>query len=51
LKPDVLVKGGDWKTSEIIGSDFVLQNRWGGALAAVERRLFDEFANRQNKKR
>ena len=23
IKPDVLVKGGDWKTSEIIGADFV----------------------------
>ncbi len=27
IKPDVLVKGGDWKTSEIIGADFV---RGGG---------------------
>src|SRR5262249_24908978 len=26
LKPDVLIKGGDWKSSEIIGADFVLQN-------------------------
>src|SRR5215207_244736 len=24
IKPDVLVKGGDWKTSEIVGADFVL---------------------------
>lgn len=24
IKPDVLVKGGDWKVSEIIGADFVL---------------------------
>lgn len=24
LKPDVIVKGGDWKPEEIIGSDFVL---------------------------
>jgi D-beta-D-heptose 7-phosphate kinase/D-beta-D-heptose 1-phosphate adenosyltransferase len=23
LKPDILVKGGDWKTSAIVGSDFV----------------------------
>src|SRR6476620_9404861 len=23
VKPDVLVKGGDWKLNEIIGSDFV----------------------------
>jgi D-sedoheptulose 7-phosphate isomerase len=27
IKPDVLVKGGDWKTSEIVGADFVLANR------------------------
>ena len=27
IKPDVLVKGGDWKTTEIIGADFV---RGGG---------------------
>ena len=26
ISPDVLVKGGDWKVSEIVGSDFVLQN-------------------------
>ncbi|HTK38864.1 MAG TPA: D-glycero-beta-D-manno-heptose 1-phosphate adenylyltransferase [Pyrinomonadaceae bacterium] len=26
LKPDVLVKGGDWKESEIIGADFVKAN-------------------------
>ena len=24
IKPDVLVKGGDWKPEEIVGSDFVL---------------------------
>ena len=28
LKPDVLVKGGDWKTDEIVGADFVT-NRGG----------------------
>jgi len=33
LKPDVLVKGGDWKTSEIIGADFVLQN--GGEVHSL----------------
>lgn len=24
LKPDVLVKGGDWKTEDIVGGDFVI---------------------------
>ena len=24
IKPDVLVKGGDWKTDEIVGADFVM---------------------------
>lgn len=33
LKPDVLVKGGDWATSEIIGADFVLQN--GGEVFSL----------------
>lgn len=27
LRPDVLVKGGDWKTEEIIGSDIVPETR------------------------
>lgn len=26
LKPDILVKGGDWKPNEIIGADFVVAN-------------------------
>jgi len=26
LKPDVLVKGGDWKPEDIVGSDVVLKN-------------------------
>lgn len=26
IKPDVLVKGGDWKPDEIIGADFVTAN-------------------------
>src|SRR5258706_11906674 len=26
LKPDVLVKGGDWKLEEIVGGDFVRSN-------------------------
>ena len=26
LKPDILVKGGDWKPNEIVGADFVVAN-------------------------
>ena len=26
MKPQVLVKGGDWAVDEIVGSDFVLSN-------------------------
>jgi D-sedoheptulose 7-phosphate isomerase len=33
IRPDVLVKGGDWPTSEIIGSDLVLQN--GGKVFSL----------------
>ncbi len=33
LTPDVLVKGGDWETSQIIGSDWVLQH--GGEVLSV----------------
>lgn len=33
LKPDVLVKGGDWKIEEIIGADFVIQN--GGEVYSL----------------
>jgi D-sedoheptulose 7-phosphate isomerase len=33
LKPDVLVKGGDWKPGEIIGADFVLHN--GGQVHSL----------------
>ncbi len=33
LKPDVLVKGGDWKTNEIIGADIVLSR--GGAVHSL----------------
>ena len=33
LKPDVLVKGGDWKESEIIGADFVKEN--GGEVHSI----------------
>ena len=33
LKPDILVKGGDWKVDEIIGSDFVLAS--GGQVVSL----------------
>jgi D-sedoheptulose 7-phosphate isomerase len=33
LKPDVLVKGGDWKPEEIIGSDFVIGR--GGRVVSL----------------
>lgn len=33
LKPDVLVKGGDWAADEIIGSDFVKKN--GGKVYSI----------------
>lgn len=33
LKPDVLVKGGDWKVEEIIGADFVLKR--GGTVHSL----------------
>ncbi len=34
LKPDVLVKGGDWPISQIVGSDFVLKN--GGQVFSLQ---------------
>jgi D-sedoheptulose 7-phosphate isomerase len=33
IKPDVLVKGGDWSPEEIIGADFVLSN--GGKVLSL----------------
>ena len=33
VKPDVLVKGGDWQINEIIGADFVLKN--GGEVFSL----------------
>lgn len=33
IKPDVLVKGGDWRVEEIIGADFVKQN--GGEVHSL----------------
>jgi rfaE bifunctional protein nucleotidyltransferase chain/domain len=33
LKPDLLVKGGDWKEKDIVGSDFV--KSCGGGVASI----------------
>lgn len=33
IKPDILVKGGDWKTEEIIGAEFVIKN--GGKVFSI----------------
>ncbi len=33
IKPAVLVKGGDWKIDQIVGSDFVLEN--GGEVKSL----------------
>jgi len=41
MKPDVLVKGGDWAVSEIIGADFVLKN--GGKVFSLP--LKEDFSS------
>jgi rfaE bifunctional protein nucleotidyltransferase chain/domain len=33
VKPDFLVKGGDWDVSKIVGADFVINN--GGQVKAL----------------
>ena len=33
LKPDILVKGADWKTKDIVGADFV--RSYGGRVARI----------------
>lgn len=33
IKPDVLVKGGDWKIEQIVGSDFVMS--YGGMVKSL----------------
>lgn len=33
IKPDILVKGGDWPTDQIVGADFVLKN--GGKVLSL----------------
>lgn len=40
IKPDVLVKGGDWKQNEIVGADFVLS--YGGEVHSVP--IFGSFS-------
>jgi D-beta-D-heptose 7-phosphate kinase/D-beta-D-heptose 1-phosphate adenosyltransferase len=34
VKPDILVKGGDWKPENIVGSDFVLS--YGGKVQSLQ---------------
>ncbi|MBS1970051.1 MAG: D-glycero-beta-D-manno-heptose 1-phosphate adenylyltransferase [Bdellovibrionales bacterium] len=34
VKPDILVKGGDWKIDQIVGSDFVIAN--GGKVMSLQ---------------
>lgn len=41
IKPDILVKGGDWSENEIIGSDFVRQN--GGKVFSLP--LKDDYSS------
>ena len=41
IKPDILVKGGDWKTDEIVGADFVLAN--GGKVLSLP--LLDSYSS------
>lgn len=41
IKPQVLVKGGDWRTNEIIGADYVLEN--GGEVFSLP--LKDGFSS------
>lgn len=41
IKPDVLVKGGDWKVDEIVGADFVKEN--GGKVVSLP--LLDGYSS------
>lgn len=41
IKPDVLIKGGDWKVNEIVGADLVLKN--GGQVLSLP--LKDGFSS------
>jgi len=53
IKPDVLVKGGDWKPDEIIGGDFVQQ--YGGKVFSIPltegystSKIVEKITNSQN---
>lgn len=51
LKPDVLVKGGDWKPEDIVGSDIVLQNNGEvRSLSFVEGKSSTEIINKLKEK-
>ncbi len=54
IKPDVLVKGGDWSENEIIGADFVRRN--GGSVHSLplkgdfsSSKIVEKIKNLQNK--
>lgn len=51
ISPDVLVKGGDWKVKDIVGSDFVL-SKSGKVLSLpfVEGRSTTKIIEKANKK-
>jgi len=51
LRPDILVKGGDWKIDQIVGADLV--QSWGGqvrSLKFVEGRSTTTLIEKANKK-
>ena len=48
LLPDVLVKGGDWKPDQIVGSDVVLEQRRRSSLAAVQTRPLNDRCHRDD---
>jgi D-glycero-beta-D-manno-heptose 1-phosphate adenylyltransferase len=57
IYPDVLVKGGDWKIDQIVGSEFVLANGGhvqslsfidGYSTTKLENKIIDEFVKRSN---
>lgn len=41
IKPDILVKGGDWRENEIIGADFVIKN--GGQVFSLP--LYGDYSS------
>ena len=38
LKPDFLIKGGDWLEDDIVGSGFVKKNWWKGFFNSLQNR-------------